>query len=356
VASRDVLWSETRKNLTATPWLSTSLFLASFLVSITGMFISAIDLDGILTAWNRSIATGSTVFVVTTKDPSGLSAARCDDLNAVTSVVVAGGRGAAEAVGSELNQDITFQVDRVTASFPRLLWADLPAGETHDVVSARSLGSTLGIHAGGQVRLDSPAPELFTVDAVASSEPRVPQLQNSLVVVDPTLKTVESCMVEAAPLALNDVESLLTGWFKTSEPVTVLRLVPPRTTDVDGQAALAGRVGTWLPAVTGIALGILAAVLGWAKRQEYANYALNGARRVELFWMFRMEFILLYLMPISLGASGVILWGLASPRSSAWTLSMGAGVLLLLLGSLIGPGLMRFYLMKLDVMRVLKGE
>jgi hypothetical protein len=356
MASRDVLWSETRKNITATPLRSVFLFLVSFLVSATGMLISAVDLDGILAAWNRSIAAGSTVLVVTTKDPAGLSAARCDSLNAVPSVVVAGGRGGAESKTAELYPGTAFQVDRVTGSFPSLLWTDLPPEAVLDVVSAKSLGATLNVHPGDQIQLDDPTRELFTVDAVAVSEPRVPQLQNSLVIVDPTLRTVDSCMVEASPAAVSDVESLLTGWFTSSDPVTVLRLVPPRSTDIDGQAALSGRIGTWLPAGTGLALGALATLLGWSRRQDYANYALNGASRKDLFWMFRMEFVLLYLMPLSLGSASVILWELTTPRSATWSLSMGASVLLLMLGSLVAFSIMRTYLRSLDVIRVLKGE
>jgi hypothetical protein len=235
------------------------------------------------------------------------------------------------------------------------VWPGLDAGANLSVVASSLLAKDFGLGAGLAFGIQG-QPQPLVVTAVASTEPRIPQLQNSLTVAVADSSTVEACLVEAAPSAVRDVEALLTGWFAGSDPVNVFRMVPPKETDQDPQRDLSQRLSMSTPAAAGCAVAALAFLLQWARRKDYATYRLAGATRRETCDLFAIEFTLLYCVPL---ASGVLAQ-LISARELVET-TVGVQAILIDAASLLAAAttaipVTTLYLSRLDPMRTLKGE
>ncbi|WP_138414343.1 hypothetical protein [Sinomonas gamaensis] len=356
MATRSAVWGEVFATIRSTPVASISVALLSSVLGFLAIFASVADVQRITDSWNTKIASGSSVLTVTTATPAGLSAARCELLNDLDSVVAAGGRTASSSATSLLLPSRRLQIEHVTPGYPRVVWPGLDAGTNLSVVASSLLAKDFGLAAGLVFGIqDQPQP--LVVTAVASAEPRIPQLQNSLTVAVADSSTVEACLVEAAPSAVRDVEALLTGWFGGPDPVNVFRMVPPKETDQDPQRDLSQRLSMSTPAAAGCAVAALAFLLVWARRKDFATYRLAGATRRETCDLFALEFALLYCVPL---AGGVLAQLIISARELGET-TVGVQAILIDAASLLAAAttaipVTTLYLSRLDPMRTLKGE
>ncbi|MEA5457351.1 hypothetical protein SPF06_21765 [Sinomonas sp. JGH33] len=356
MATRSAVWGEAFATMRSTPVASIATAAAAFLLGFLGIFASFEDLQRIVTAWDRQIAAGSTVLTVASSSPEGLPAARCEQLNELDSVVAAGGRSASSSVTSALLPSRRFTIDLTTPHYARVVWPGLDKGANPSVVASSTVAQELGLGAGSGVAVQGVASP-YEVSAVAAAAPRLPQLQNSLVVAEATSSRVEACLVEAVPSAVTDVEALLTGWFSGPDPVAVLRLVPPKDADQDPQSELTRRIGVAVPVGAGAGAAALACVLLWARRGDFASYRLAGASRREIFELFLIEFAHLYAVPLAAGATAQL--ALRSPGLGASAV-VGQALLIdiaaLLATASVAVPLAKAYLDRLDPIRTLKGE
>ena len=343
MATRSAVWGEAFATIRSTPVTSISLAILSFAIGFLVTFASLFDIQRITEAWNTKIAAGSSVLSVTTATPNGLSAARCELLNELDSVVAAGGRTSTSSATSLLLPTRRLQVEHVTPHYPRVVAGSLLAKDF-------GLGPGLAFGVEGQ---DLP----FVVTAVSSADPRIPQLQNSLTIAVATSPTVEACLVEAVPSALRDVEALLTGWFAGPDPVHVFRMVPPKETDQDPQRDLSQRLSMAVPAAAGLAVGALACVLVWARRSDFATYRLAGATRREIFDLFLIEFVHVYVVPLACGILAQLI--ARTPNVSGNAAGLQALLLdcaALIVASTTAVPVAATYFARLDPIRTLKGE
>lgn len=356
MATRSAVWGEAFATIRSTPVTSISLAILSFAIGFLVTFASLFDIQRITEAWNTKIAAGSSVLSVTTATPNGLSAARCELLNELDSVVAAGGRTSTSSATSLLLPTRRLQVEHVTPHYPRVVWPGLDAGANLSVVASSLLAKDFGLGPGlafGVEGQDLP----FVVTAVSSADPRIPQLQNSLTIAVATSPTVEACLVEAVPSALRDVEALLTGWFAGPDPVHVFRMVPPKETDQDPQRDLSQRLSMAVPAAAGLAVGALACVLVWARRSDFATYRLAGATRREIFDLFLIEFVHVYVVPLACGILAQLI--ARTPNVSGNAAGLQALLLdcaALIVASTTAVPVAATYFARLDPIRTLKGE
>ncbi|MDQ4502616.1 ABC transporter permease [Sinomonas sp. ASV322] len=356
MATRSAIWGEAFATIRSTPVASIATAAAAFVLGFLAIFASFEDLQRIVAAWDRQIAAGSTVLTVASASPEGLSAARCEQLNELDSVVAAGGRSSSSSVTSALLPSRRFTIDVATPHYARVVWPGLGEGADSSVVASSTVAQELGLGIGAAVTVQG-VTSPYEVSAVAPAAPRIPQLQNSLVVAEATAPRVEACLVEAVPSAATDVEALLTGWFPGPDPVAVLRLVPPKDADQDPQSELTRRISIAVPIGAGAGAAALACVLLWARRGDFATYRLAGATRREAFDLFLIEFAHLYAVPLAAGAAAQL--ALRSPELGTGAVVV-QGLLIdcaaLMTSAALAIPLARAYLSRLDPIRTLKGE
>lgn len=312
-----------------------------------------LECERIHQTWSNRIDAGSTTFAVASPVSGGLPSPRCDALQEIDSVVAAGGRISSRSTDLTVIPSQRVQVDVVTPGFPRTMWPELALTGDLSLVAGSDVSRRLSLESGNYI--DTSKPETtYQVSTVAKHAARISRFNNSLVVTSPTDQLVQECYVEAFPGSVDDVERLLGEWFEPHLAVSVTKVLPPRGTDPDPEVDYQSRVGRFLPILCGLMVSMLSLSMLWARRQEFALYRLLGASHAEAFGIFLVEFLAIYLVPVTIGVTAMALTNLDRLNSLVMlTAAMDYATLVSAVG--VGVGSAYWFLGSLRPVASLKG-
>lgn len=318
------------RNLRAHPTLTAVTFLVIFVIAGGAILASVGDLVSISNRQEALVAQGSNVWNVTTAETEGLSASRCDSLNAVDGVKTAGAVLSMTYLESAIYDSEYVAVQIGTPGLVGAYWPSLGNGIAYSVVGA-TVASRYGLVDQSQLILkEGPKQSVFTVVPAASS-PRGAAYDQLLLEIAPASGSTRECIVEASPGHRRSVEALLIGWFRGTEVVVSPYIQLPEGSRLP-QNELAERLSAWFAPAA--AVFVNAAIIGsWLmRRQEFALYALLGLKAKHILLMLLVEFAVLVVLPICMGVVTALL--ILHSSISAQSTVEGAIFGLLGLGSL----------------------
>jgi hypothetical protein len=236
-----------------------------------------------------------------------ISAGRCDQLNALTGVIAAGGIVSRDAVRVATRPNESVELIRGTAGLAAILWpgVQLDQSEGVDFVSGSRNAETYGLDNGVYLALsdgnDWAMTEPVLVSQVADPSTRKRSLDSAFFEAVPPDGSIVECLVEASPGARKKVEAILVGWFPPESGTSVspyFQLIDPGST---AEQKLQNRITQHLPWAA--LLVIVTAVIGiWhSRRQDFALYRSLGLRNTQFLFFLVLESALLVLIPVSLG-------------------------------------------------------
>lgn len=297
---------------------------------------------GLLAYHDSFVAAGGTVAVVSS--PTGqVSAARCAALVASPAVRAAGALTPTGTISLAASPQTLVQTATVTAGMVALLDRSAPASAA--TVVGDGLAAELGLRAGGSLPTNDAT---LTVDAVAATAQRAPQLDRTIMRVVPPVGQAAQCWVELRPADHAGGVGTLDAWFDTGAAGSDLDVSALRTTNEfsrDPAAELRDRPQRNAWVIAGIALVVTGWLATWLRRAELGLHMALGGTRASLVVLAQMEALLL--LPAGAVVGG--LWAAAAasvidglPSAAALTLSArtagsatALAVLLLPLGVLL---------------------
>jgi hypothetical protein len=302
--SGEVIVREAYANVLAHRVLAGILVLIAAVAPLIAVTLDLVDLHGSVEHEGELVARGSTVFSVTAVDRDFLPAARCDALGTLTGVTSAGGITAVDQVHSALADRRFLSLVSATPGLAFVLWPG--TAPVDGVVVGAAIGSELGLVAGAVLPI-AQADAIRTLSVGAVADPSTRSADYDLLVLQsvPPRGGTHECLVESEPGARARVEAVLLGWFPGTATAVTPYFLPPDTGRTPQQEANE-RTSEWFPlAAAGlVALGMLA---WWViRRSEFALYGVMGLGRDGLVLMLVTEWVMLCLLPGSIGLANAL--------------------------------------------------
>lgn len=304
-----VLARETARNFWSAPVPSLVAVAIGVACGLAVPLMTAIEVGSIVREDLAAVAAGTNTMSITGENRGPISAGRCDQLNAVSGVLAAGGIASREhaTVASRPNESL--QLIRGTAGLARILWPgdQLNHLESTAFIAGSSSGTTFGIADGTLLALltetDPNSTQPVLVGQVAAPSTRSPTLDSSLFEAVPPVGAVTECLVESVPGARAKVEAVLVGWFPVGSGTSVspyFQLSDPGPT---AEQRINDRITKHLP-LAAIAIALITMIgLWYSRKSEFALYRSLGLRNLQFLALLVLETFALVLLPVILGIS-----------------------------------------------------
>jgi hypothetical protein len=282
-------------------------------------FLELRQADDLLSFESDYRAAGGYVAIVAQQ--GGISAARCEQLNAVPGVVAAGGdRGEGQATFT-MAPGVLYQQYGVTRDLPRV-WdpAYVPAAPQNAAtfLSGRALADELALRPGLLLARVGGPPARLT--GVLDVNQRAPQAGRSLLEVIPPSGMLDECWVEFTPEAYPGGADMLAAAFATGDNDPTVRPFTAQdqfTRNPSKELASRPQRNGWI-AGAALIVGVLL-LTAWFRRADLGLYLALGTPRSLLTLMLAIETWLLALAAWAVG----VLWALAIQRASGNALTWG---------------------------------
>jgi hypothetical protein len=313
------LAGDTVANLHANAARSLIVF-GAFAVVFGGLaFLEVHQANGLLSFEADYQAAGGYLAVVSAQ--GGISASRCEQLNAKPGVIAAGGsRGEGQATFTMapgvLYQQYAVTEDLLRVWDPRYQSAKLSGGGIF--LSGRALADELALRPGTFLARVGEPPA--TLAAVLDVNRRAPQSDRSLLEVIPPTGLVDDCWVEFTPQAYSGGVDALAAAFASSDSDPTVR---PFTSEGEFTRNPAHELATrpqrngWIIAAA-LLIGVLV-LTAWFRRADLGLYLALGTPRSLLVLMLAIE---TWALAVAAWVGGV-LWALAIERATGHGLTLG---------------------------------
>lgn len=304
---KEELAAEELKNVGASSWASAVLATCCLLIAGAVPFLNMLDVTSTLATDSNFIEAGISTLVVTRSDGVDLDAARCEDLNEVDGVTVAAAIDDPATVYASSRPNSPISLRQGSAHAAQMFWATPESVDTaaSSVIVGASLAKDLGVASGDRLGLvldaASSAPQVATVDHVASESSRIRGSASTVMLQGPITRA-SSCYVQLAVAAPPELAAVLTGWWDPAPKVSVSPLfVDASGTYVPLAQKMSARWGNWSGGVMLVAVLALCIVYHSLRRWDYALYRRLGLTTFEAAIVSTVAFVPLVLLPSFIG-------------------------------------------------------
>ena len=270
-------------------------------------------------------AAGGYVVVVAAAEGGQVDAARCEALNASTSVLAAGSVGEPELASFATAPGLLFQSAEATQG-AFAVWDPrrrVPSAQDGSgAVAGSALASELGLRAGGYVQPEGREP--LPVLAVLDTEERNPQVSRWLLSPVAPAGVASRCWVEFDRRSYGAGLGLLGAWFAEGDQPPVV--TPYRRADEfarDPEAEFASRPQRLGWALASAVIVAMAWLMTWFRRSELGLYLALGTPRSGAVFLLAAEAWLLVLP----AATAAYVYGLALGHALGWDPGMDEALL-----------------------------
>ncbi|TFD00504.1 FtsX-like permease family protein [Cryobacterium sinapicolor] len=304
-----VLARETVRNLGSAPALLTLAVIMGLASGLAVPLVTAMEVGSVVRDDLAAVAAGTNTLSVAGENRGPISAARCDQLNAISGVISAGGVVSRASVNVASRPNESLELVRGTVGLAAIFWPgdQLDPSKSVAFVSGSRNAVTFGITEGAPIAFSKVADQSTTttivLSQIAAPSTRKTALDSAFFEVVPPVGSIVECLVEASPGARDKVESILVGWFPLTSATSVspyFQLTDPGSTT---EQKLHDRLSQHFPLAALIVTFTTVIAVWYSRRSEFALYRSLGLKKVQFLLLLVLETVVLVFVPIHLGLS-----------------------------------------------------